>query len=594
MKKIYFTLLIIFITTLAFSQNVKDGENSKDFIATVTTEDLYDSGTTMDINFVLDFRISGALEYGDFISLTFPDGITPNSSPTDPVAVIHEGQVPCNLNPVSGQVISWGTNNNDGWGGIEFGEHPFIVNVTIDAGVTGEQVIDILISGHNAGSENSITCTLQEFQTGPNLAVTASEIEYTNYPLAQAINLPISATVRNLGEELSTETDLVVSCDLASYTETSAISLPLANGGSETLTLADLTCVTEGMHTIAFNASALNDPFADNNFDTITFSVDSVYAHDDGGVAYTYGGSTAFPHLYGDAFDIEAEDDLTAVQIFIGSPATIGRTFTLAVSPVTINALGVSLGEPVWESEVLTVEESMRNAWTTVNVEGVAELEVGMYALTNQEHDGSIDLGFDGNPNGDMIQGYSDVINYLEDETYGYPMLRLVLGTVNNLPTYNVTFNIANIGAETLEGATVTLNGYGEQTTDDSGVAIFSGVEAGTIAYTVVLENYINYTGEVVVNDDVTVDVELVTTGINSLESISFSLYPNPATDYVEISSDYSIKSLTVYNYAGQSVHSMVVNNTKCHFNTSNMDSGIYLFQIETKEGKFFKRVILE
>ena len=460
MKKINFTLVFIFLATLAFSQNakkVKEIRSTDLFSATVTSENHYIAGTTMDLHFILDFQTPD-FEYGDYISLTFPAGITPNGSPTDPIAITTEGQVPCNLNGVSGQTISWGTDNNDQWGGIEIGQHPFIVNVTIDEGVTGDQVIDILVSGSTYGTPQgniNITCTVQEMPTSPDLSVVSGwGIEYTNYPLAQVASFPFFAEVSNGGVELNTATDIVATCDLASYDETIAISLPLATGGSEAFTFPEITPFTVGTHEIIIEANADGDPYTANNSDTITIVVDSVYAHDDGGAAYTYG-STYLQFRMGAAFDIITEDDLTGVQFYLGENAPIGAEFSLSVLPVTTSGEVATYGVPVWESENLFVDESMQGAWTTVPAQNSDPLEVGKYALLINEHEsGSIELGFDGNPEGDILLSVNDDNNYWEDQAYGWAMVRLVLGeksTVSIDPPTNFT-------AEVVDGNDVEMN----------------------------------------------------------------------------------------------------------------------------------------
>jgi len=84
---------------------------------------------------------------------------------------------------------------------------------------------------------------------------------------------------------------------------------------------------------------------------------------------------------------------------------------------------------------------------------------------------------------------------------------------------------------------------------------------------------------------------------LSSIENNLFSsleLYPNPATDLVNISSDYTMESVTVYNFAGQVVLFETVDNTTYRVNTSNFEAGIYLFHIETEEGRIAKRIIIE
>ena len=484
MKRINFTLIIVFMATLAFSQNAKkvkpgNGNGTDQFTVSLTCENHYISGTTMDLNFILDYQTTD-WEYGDFISLTFPVGITPNSSPTDPFCPTLEGQDPEWLNGVSGQTISWGEDNDDGWGGIEFGEHPFIVNVTIDAGVTGDQVIDILVSGCVYGVPQGdvyFTYTLQEMPTTPDLAVVATGIDYTNYPLAQAYSIPVSAEVSNYGTELNTATDLVATCGIASYAETAAIFLPLPNGGSETLTLPVLNPFTEGTHEIIIEANAPGDPYLSNNSDTITFGVDSVYAHDDGGRMFAYG-SNYYSYSIGIIYDIIIDDDLTGVQFFLAETATIGDEFSLSVCPVTTSGETFTCGDPVWESEALYVDATMLESWSTVNLQNAELLEGGEYALFIHEHtSSSIEIGHDGNNQGDILLSVNGINNYWEDETYGWAMLRLVLGASNTVLLDNdvsvsaIVSPNSDINLSNAETVTITITNYGVNPQTDFDVA---------------------------------------------------------------------------------------------------------------------------
>jgi len=109
----------------------------------------YVAGTTMDLEFTLNLTNTD-FEYGDFISLTFPTGITPNSSPNNPFASDAADPGPDGpeaLNAIAGQTISWGNDDNN-WGGIVANaSYNFTVNVTIGAGVTGIQATTYSVSG---------------------------------------------------------------------------------------------------------------------------------------------------------------------------------------------------------------------------------------------------------------------------------------------------------------------------------------------------------------------------------------------------------------------------------------------------------------
>nr|NQU94175.1 T9SS type A sorting domain-containing protein [Bacteroidota bacterium] len=89
------------------------------------------------------------------------------------------------------------------------------------------------------------------------------------------------------------------------------------------------------------------------------------------------------------------------------------------------------------------------------------------------------------------------------------------------------------------------------------------------------------------------VDIELPTF-IGNIKNEHMQVYPNPATDQVNIKSELTIQSISVYNFAGQIVLTESVNNTTYRVNTSKLNAGIYLFRIETKEGRIAKRIIIE
>jgi len=58
-------------------------------------------------------------------------------------------------------------------------------------------------------------------------------------------------------------------------------------------------------------------------------------------------------------------------------------------------------------------------------------------------------------------------------------------------------------------------------------------------------------------------------------------IYPNPATDVINISSANEIQNVSIFNYVGQTIY----NGSDIKINTSNFEAGLYLIRIETKEG---------
>lgn len=94
---------------------------------------------------------------------------------------------------------------------------------------------------------------------------------------------------------------------------------------------------------------------------------------------------------------------------------------------------------------------------------------------------------------------------------------KFVTLTGTSLATYSITFNVSD-GVDPISGAEVALTGYGSQTTDATGVAIFTEViPESEIAYSIIAADYDDVAGTVsVVNADVieNITMELTTYGV--------------------------------------------------------------------------------
>jgi uncharacterized repeat protein (TIGR02543 family) len=99
-------------------------------------------------------------------------------------------------------------------------------------------------------------------------------------------------------------------------------------------------------------------------------------------------------------------------------------------------------------------------------------------------------------------------------------------------PTYTVTFNVSD-DQGVVQGANVTFNGE-NKSTDAQGKAVFTGVLAGSKAYTVSKEGYNNASGNVNVDSDETVDVTLTkktyTLTVNTVGQGTVTRNPDKAT----------------------------------------------------------------
>jgi hypothetical protein len=83
-----------------------------------------------------------------------------------------------------------------------------------------------------------------------------------------------------------------------------------------------------------------------------------------------------------------------------------------------------------------------------------------------------------------------------------------------------------------------------------------------------------------------TVDVQFPAVGVNELGAESVVVYPNPATDVVNVKSGAAISRIEVMNFVGQSMFTMNVNNAKTSkFDVTTLRAGVYFVKVTTSEG---------
>ncbi len=86
-------------------------------------------------------------------------------------------------------------------------------------------------------------------------------------------------------------------------------------------------------------------------------------------------------------------------------------------------------------------------------------------------------------------------------------------------------------------------------------------------------------------------DGDVSTAGINELEELAVTLYPNPTNDVVRIDFDGHRGQLTVYDLHGKFIRtSDLISGDQVSL--KEMENGVYLFVLETDRGKAIKRVI--
>ena len=87
-----------------------------------------------------------------------------------------------------------------------------------------------------------------------------------------------------------------------------------------------------------------------------------------------------------------------------------------------------------------------------------------------------------------------------------------------------------------------------------------------------------------------------MTTTLTSVNELvvdrSINVYPNPAKEVINITSDYDLRKVTLVNYVGQTVFSQVVDGNNFQINVSNFVNGMYFVRIETVQGNVVTKPI--
>ena len=166
--------------------------------------------------------------------------------------------------------------------------------------------------------------------------------------------------------------------------------------------------------------------------------------------------------------------------------------------------------------------------------------------------------------------------------------------------SYTITFILTD-GTNPIEGATVSLTGYGTAISNVSGIATFTISDpASDIGYSVSATGYNNASGTVsVVDDDIveTVTLSLNTSVNNELANYKIKVYPNPATNVLIITqASHVISNLELYNITGQkmAIDYSTTNKGVIKLNIEPLHEGIYFLQITTQKGNFTKTIVKE
>jgi hypothetical protein len=88
--------------------------------------------------------------------------------------------------------------------------------------------------------------------------------------------------------------------------------------------------------------------------------------------------------------------------------------------------------------------------------------------------------------------------------------------------------------------------------------------------------------------------VYILVLDVNNPQAGELSVYPNPAKDKVNVTSNVAMNHISVMNYVGQVVYtSTLAGEHAVELNTSSYEAGVYVVQINTENGLVTRRVVI-
>jgi hypothetical protein len=161
-------------------------------------------------------------------------------------------------------------------------------------------------------------------------------------------------------------------------------------------------------------------------------------------------------------------------------------------------------------------------------------------------------------------------------------------------PAYSINFVVTeDPGAIPLEEATVNMNGT-IRYTDTEGNAGFEGYEKGFYDYVVYKEGYVPVEGSFeLVNEDITIDVSIVFTGIENTRDDFVRIYPNPVYDMLNIIvSDYH--SIELLNLSGKIIKTEKLVPGNNAIDLSRQPPGMYFVKLIHKQGIQINKILVQ
>ncbi|MDH6251475.1 hypothetical protein M2347_001202 [Chryseobacterium sp. H1D6B] len=111
--------------------------------------------------------------------------------------------------------------------------------------------------------------------------------------------------------------------------------------------------------------------------------------------------------------------------------------------------------------------------------------------------------------------------------------------------------------------------------------------------YQIALEGQAKYGYSINIDNLMIQSSSLATSEVSKISS--FKIYPNPASDYINISSDSRISEIAIFDLSGKQLTTLKYENAPITIPVNNLSTGIYIIQVKNTDGsitshKFIKK----
>lgn len=156
---------------------------------------------------------------------------------------------------------------------------------------------------------------------------------------------------------------------------------------------------------------------------------------------------------------------------------------------------------------------------------------------------------------------------------------------------YNVNFVVTDEDSNPLEGVAISFNNN-DYTTSVSGEVQVDNISPGNYTYEVSFNGFLPQSDEININEDVTVEIQLVVDGIEMNNKSNISIFPNPGNDLVTIlSTEEAIVS--IYDISGKLQMIKPIKQDQNQINISSLNQGTYFVVIQSGKSVSHDKLII-